>query len=514
MLSSLFAVLPSQDVTVAGMCTTRSLCNTAVWGTTKVLRILLVIAILLIILLLVDVNPEMRQFSSFHPRLNLEAQIQPDIRPPPSLPPPSPKPKSKPGIHDPQLFGVEQYPHSFTLGGATFNESGAAGYCSFTITSSLLHSFSPWIEKEASGMFLDPAHENVFFANSPAITWFKDELVLVARIWLNREDHKFKNEWPINDFADNYLYTQRFDRFLKPISNGSIMGIPSPKQWIIGDGPIEPRVFVVDDRLLVTFNVAMSYNSKVNMDNTVIWDYERNFPVLPEIMGGPPMINISVANAMPRDKHWMAFKQDNDLYFVYNIDPLRILRCQFTGFCWFVYSDVKAGDFEFDDHKVHIRGGTPFELYKWPYYIGVAHSTLFKQINNHRFYTAHLVVLCVEPYRIVYVSDDLRIHPTIYENAPIVRENWIEDNFIFPVGIILESKDRLTLGVHVNDYSSILVRFKGIGYLMKKVMSRDWYENPARGAPVGYLQIHIYESQQRVQNISFYAHWRMCILFR
>jgi len=55
------------------------------------------------------------------------------------------------------------------------------------VSTCLVHSFSPHVERQAARRFLDPARDNVYYANSPAITWFNDELVLVSRVWLDRE---------------------------------------------------------------------------------------------------------------------------------------------------------------------------------------------------------------------------------------------------------------------------------------------------------------------------------------
>ena len=86
---------------------------------------------------------------------------------------------------------------------------------------------------------------------------------------------------------------------------------------------------------------------------------------------------------MPRDKHWMGLVEPGDdasrrrLHFVQNLDPLRVLRCTLDGgLCQFVQrdeqvaaaSDQEAG-FIFRDSFSHLRGGTPFELYRWPYFV-------------------------------------------------------------------------------------------------------------------------------------------------
>ena len=410
----------------------------------------------------------------------------------------------------------ERCVHFFFSTGWVFNKTGRVEFIASDLTSSLVHSLSPYVEKEAAKRFIDPPHTNTYVANSPAVLWYHGELVLVTRIWLVREKYEPENDWPANHFADNYLYTQKFDRSMRPISNGSIMGIPTPKQWWVGDGPIEPRLCKVKDRLFISFNAAMSIAQKQSVDFTTLWDYQQNIPIFPHIKGGSPMLNSSDKDGVLRDKHWMALIQNDELYFVHNLDPLRILKCNLVGYCEFIHTETNSEGFVFDHHKSHLRGGTPFELYEYPYYISVAHSTMYKQVNHHRYYASHIVVLCVKPYRVVYVGDALQIHPDIYKDAPIVRTRWIDDGFIFPVGLLLETEDWMTIGVHVNDFSSVLIRFKGIKRLMTSVIDTDRKKNIVKpddydqdadteryGPPVRYLHTHIHKSQEELTKLNF-----------
>ena len=414
------------------------------------------------------------------------------------------------------LKTTERSTRKFFSTGWVFNGSGRAEFITADMTSSLIHSFSPYVEQEAAKRFIDPPHSNTYVANSPAVLWYHGELVFVCRIWLVREKYEPKSDWPANHFADNYFYTQKFDRSLRPISNGSIMGIPTPKQWWVGDGPIEPRLCAVQDHLYVTFNTAMALTHKQAIDFTMMWDYHQNLPIIPEIKGGSPMFNSSDKDQVVRDKHWMALIQDDQLYFVHNLDPLRIMKCTLGGYCEFVHFETNKQGFVFDHHTSHLRGGTPFELYQFPYYISVAHSTMYKESNRHRYYAAHLVVLCVKPYRIVYVGDALKVHPDVYRDAPMVRPRWIDDGFVFPVGLLLETDDWMTIGVHVNDFSSVLIRFKGLKQLMKNIIAADQKHNLVKpddykqdedkdryGPPIGYLHKHLHEAQENITHIRF-----------
>jgi len=124
----------------------------------------------------------------------------------------------------------------------------------------------------------------------------------------------------------------------------------------------------------------------------------------------------------------------------------------------------------------------------------VAHTTMYKVSNSHRYYTAHLVVMCVRPiYRIVYVSDSLRVDAKVYRTAPMIRPRYIDDGFIFPVGLIVENDDWLALGVHVNDHSSVVLRLKGLKSVMRRVIRLDERRAARHGPPVGDIQRHIHD---------------------
>ena len=237
------------------------------------------------------------------------------------------------------------------------------------------------------------------------------------------------------------------------------------------------------------------------MDFTVMWDYEQNLAIIPEIKGGSPMMNLS--SDMPRDKHWMALVQDGELYFVHNLDPLRIMHCTLSGYCEFVHEEKDEEGFVFKHSISHLRGGTTFELYQWPYYLGLAHTTLYKSGNKHRFYTANLVVLSVQPYRIVYVSNDIEINSEIFKLAPMVRPMYIDDGFIFPVSLILETKDSLAIGVHVNDHSSVVLRLRGVQAVMEKVIASDEKHTPRNGPPIGFLHKHIHDVMEDTKHQHF-----------
>ena len=72
---------------------------------------------------------------------------------------------------DQNIHAKEQLKWTWDFSGHCFDEAGATEKITSRVTSSLIHSFSPYVEREAAKRFVDPPHTNVYYANSPAIAW-------------------------------------------------------------------------------------------------------------------------------------------------------------------------------------------------------------------------------------------------------------------------------------------------------------------------------------------------------
>ena len=79
--------------------------------------------------------------------------------------------EKKVDTNDKRIDAREQFHFSWDFPGYCFDESGASAEVTAPLTSSLIHSFSPYVEREAARRFVDPPHSNVYYANSPAILW-------------------------------------------------------------------------------------------------------------------------------------------------------------------------------------------------------------------------------------------------------------------------------------------------------------------------------------------------------
>ncbi|XP_013419777.1 uncharacterized protein LOC106180356 [Lingula anatina] len=406
---------------------------------------------------------------------------------------------------NPTIEAKDRFSMTYEMDGIVFLGNVSSLTFRTNVTSSLVYSFSPGVEKRVAQMFPDPPHQNVFFANSPAITWYNGELVAILRIWLDKEKYEDKKNYPYNSFQDNYFYVQKFDQNLKPITNGSLMGIPAPKNFWIGDGPIEPRLFKVGSDVFVSLNTGIFFQNGDVLDYTLMWDYVREKVIVPQITNGGVKPR-PMDKGIPRDKHWAAYNDHGTLYFVHNLDPLRIMMCSRQMVCSFVHFEDPS--YQFQDLGNHLRGGTPFELYSYPYYISVAHCTLFKKrVDNltRRYYTTHIIVLHAEQRRVVYVSDNIRIHQDIMKSVPIVRYKYIEDPFIFPVGLIVEGDDTLYIGVHINDYSSVLLRLRGLKGIMQNVIASDKSHQSQRGPNTGALHEYVRRAAKRATGANFHT---------
>ena len=127
----------------------------------------------------------------------------------------------------------------------------------------------------------------------------------------------------------------------------------------------------------------------------------------------------------------------------------------------------------------------------------------FTGTNALRYYTGHLVVLHVNPYRLVYVSSKLLLHDTAFRPARMQRYWDIEDDFLFPVGLIIEDPDSLVISAHLNDATSVLLRLTGVGRLMDKVIALDRKSAPEKGPPIGTINRKVKEMMERQTKVHF-----------
>lgn len=409
---------------------------------------------------------------------------------------------------------------SFSLVGSSFNSDGVSQRLSFHVTTSMVYTFSSTMESLARGMLTD---KTKYYAISPAIVQRSSQMTVISRIRLDWWKMEYRKR-PVF-FSGNWLMKQAFDGNMHPTGNATLLKTAARKQkstdHLLAVGhQSDPRIFFVQNKVFLLVSVFVLNQLHHVADGAVIaipyvlWDSANNVQHILEIDGRPQttieniphqkLTNTSYGLLKAPEKNWMPFAVGDQIFIVRTLDPLNILRCTTTGRCETVH-DENSNHEVFRDEFFHLRGGTPFEHYQGQYYIGIAHCTLYVTSNNLRYYTSHVVVLNVDPYRIVYISNDIELNPKIFTTYPKAKAKSvkIDNDFIYPVGIVVEDLDTVLISGHVNDNGSILVRLKGISAIMKSVISKDMRESILQGPPAGTLQTHIYEEMQADKNIEF-----------
>ena len=195
--------------------------------------------------------------------------------------------------------------------------------------------------------------------------------------------------------------------------------------------------------------------------------------------------------------NWIPLEVKRELYFTYSLDPLRVMKCdQKTAACRFVYEQEGSHTNPFVYSSDHLRGGTPWIEYKYPYYISVGHNVIVtnKPVYDYSLYNSNILVMSVDPWRLVYASRNLLYNETWVTSKPIIRNQTIRTAFFYPSGIIKHSDDLLDVSGHLNDAAGYILRFRGIKQLMDEVMTRD-KQNAHNTIPkVRTIQQYILES--------------------
>ena len=121
------------------------------------------------------------------------------------------------------------------------------------------------------------------------------------------------------------------------------------------------------------------------------------------------MIRLSTDNMKWIEKNWMPFEYNGELYFIYDISPHIILKCDLsTGYCREVY---RSENLYYDSiSSKHLGGGAPpvkFMLKGKPYFITIAHTRENKPhiVRKNFFY----VFRAEPPFDIVMVGSEFDV---------------------------------------------------------------------------------------------------------
>ena len=380
-------------------------------------------------------------------------------------------------IHDRRILIVGDHCMEYSLTGTIFKKRN------YTLQQSKvkichLMTFGKELEEDCRKDFVDLNNNVKIMLKSPSFMWFKGNLVVTLRVEILKV--------PSTD-ADCYghmcehLYVRKYDKYLKPIGNRDIITMRIPYERTKRSGPDDSRLFQINNSMFSLFAAGYAVYDPSGQKETQthlvagIWDYQKQKHFIPDFQ--KKLMQDSVA----MEKNWVPLVIEDELYIVRHLDPLQIMKCKIHENCTFVKNNTDVLQFQMNDRKSPLRGGTAFEPYKHPYYIGLGHGAfLDKDHFWARHYVAYLIVLCVDPFRVVYVSDPVQLHPNLYAPHKIVW-NYVKNNFMFPTGLMIETEDSLVIGAHINDNASMILRMTGIKNFTEKVIMMDKankYQNP------------------------------------
>jgi len=157
-------------------------------------------------------------------------------------------------------------------------------------------------------------------------------------------------------------------------------------------GGEDPRMVILNNHVYVIFTCES--NEPIMNRGIAITRFETYNPVLLKLRNSEMMNRV--------EKNWAPLVKDDTLYFVYNFDPLIVIKYDFNahGYCDIVTIQNNI-DMPIDVNTKYLRGGSNFIHLKDNYYIGGCHSRVH---YNGIFYNTHMVILDTASWKVVYLS--------------------------------------------------------------------------------------------------------------
>ena len=339
------------------------------------------------------------------------------------------------------------------------------------ISTSLTFNLSPGLEAMLNKRY---NKHNASFLSAMAPSMLElpgDRTLMVLRVWIRKEAHL------ANQMTENSLFVRIYDRMLNPLEPGRFIGFPVPQGP--NSGPKDPRVVQFQNKIMILFDMLNSVDKHHHM---YMWNYEEESLTKLRLFDHGREVKLS-----GWEKNWCPLVINDQLYLFYNIDPMTVLKCNISGVCNVVQNTPVAKD---QNIEVFLRGGTPFVLYKYPYYIGVAHSKNMYCDRARPMYRAHIVVVSVQPtFRLVYTSDNLRFNEKILALKP--KPQLIFDKYLYPISLVLRNDDIADVGMHLNDEAALILRLQGLTKLMSDVIEADSKSHFPHAPAAGIVQNYV-----------------------
>jgi hypothetical protein len=234
---------------------------------------------------------------------------------------------------------------------------------------------------------------------------------------------------PTGTCDTSYIVAWKLERqSLSPIQKGELLEIKSPcDPSILKTGPEDQRVIQVQSDIIIVFSM-LDENAQRRMH---IYNFTKRQII---------KLKVNEFELQKTEKNWSPLVIDDELHFVYRLNPLRILKCTDleTGICEIVHDE----DTSQEGVGNSLHGGTEFKLWRWPLYVGFAHS--------HDPWRPQLVVLDVESFKVVHAGSTFNV-PQPKEVKP-----WRGKSVQYPASINF-TPSQILLGIEYEDKHPALV---------------------------------------------------------
>lgn len=206
----------------------------------------------------------------------------------------------------------------------------------------------------------------------------------------------------------------------------------------------DPRMFECNGQKYVAFICLSPYEGQNRC--IALTPFDEFKPVALRIRGVP-------YNFI--EKNWAPFVKDNQIHFVYNYDPLVILKYDLNpeGWCDVVFNEGAQLPFRTD--LTFLRGGSNLVPFRDNLLIGGCHSRIF--LDGVFYHFTHIVLLDIENWKVVHLSKPVRfeyskedigtVDGVIYDIGP----NCIQD----PISLY-KNGSGYSMTINVRDCISLL----------------------------------------------------------
>lgn len=173
----------------------------------------------------------------------------------------------------------------------------------------------------------------------------------------------------------------------------------------------DPRIFIFNNIVYVIFICLSPYNGQKRCIGFTTFNEWK-----------PIFLQIENMQKNVIEKNWAPFTKENNLYFVYNYDPLIIINYDLNeqGICSVIYKQDNI-KLPINTANTFLRGGSNLIHYKDDYYIGGCHSRIYKKCYEH--YT-HIILLNTNNWELSYVSKPIMYNYAITEKLNAWHQNY------------------------------------------------------------------------------------------